>query len=202
VPVAVGKALLQYTRFRVLDFIDIFEAEAGVGLGVFAGGSVTYPLRLGVGYAENIRYGFNARKAARITRTEIGIPFNYLAVWLSAKSARRETDKSKGIRLVSVRGRRVPHPRARVPFVRRFDVWASVTVGVVSGRAGVHLGEAVDFLLGFLTIDLPHDDRTSTPGPAAPSHPIPRRMRQAKPKEGYPSHMGKTCSRVSKRDAL
>jgi len=44
------------------------------------------------------------------------------------------------------------------PLIRKFDVTASLAVLLLGAKAGIHLGEFVDFLAGFLTIDLARDD--------------------------------------------
>jgi len=174
VPLAIGEAMLLYTRFRVFDFIDIFEAKMGLGLGVFAGASVTRPLSVGLGYAESVRFGFDARKAGRFSRTEIGLPFTFIAAFVAGTHSRHAPPASSEIRPAALRRRPPIRERAGVPFARKFDVWVSATAGIPSARVGVHPGEALDFVLGLLTIDFARDDRAPRRKSVAPAMPVQR----------------------------
>lgn len=46
--------------------------------------------------------------------------------------------------------------------LRRFDIEAGATLGIVGGRVGFSPGELVDFILGIFTIDIAKDDEKMT----------------------------------------
>ncbi len=204
----------RYFEARALDLTDVFPASVAVGYGLSAEARVTPYLGLGIGWAENTRYGRDTLRYGPVWwEKERGIPI--LRYWRYQDYEDRPGRIPNGDRFWwDHDSRLIGNTLILLPGVRRSgDLWFPVLppyfrkegwewtkepinllhfgwaieflnaelglfVGAVGVRVGVGPVQALDFLLGFLTIDFagddPHHHPVVWPDPdAPPSFPVP-----------------------------
>ncbi len=129
-PRAIGYAVLYYIPNRILDLIDIFRIDLGIGVSY---GAVVRLTRFGqVGYRgfapRSFRIGIRGRRSPIFLERypEYGIGPNF---------------KNTGARLPSM-----------------YEVGAGADALLVGAYAGISLDELVDFLGGLVFIDFKNDD--------------------------------------------
>jgi hypothetical protein len=125
--------VLYYIPNRVLDFIDIGRLNLGVGCGFGFNVRATELAEIGFGQYETTRFGMKGR---------------VLPVY------EENIDEAGFAFLGYVNGCLQRDPT---------EVGADLHVGVIGAQAAVSLAEAADFLVGFILIDLQHDDLGPNP---------------------------------------
>ncbi len=138
-PVAVGKSynawdiVLFYVPNRVLDFVDIFRLNIGIGCGWGFNVRATELAQIGYGCYETTRFGMKGR---------------VMPVY-------EENINEGGVAFLGyVNGCLQRDPT---------EVGADLHIGVIGAQAAVSLAEAADFITGFIFVDLQQDDLGPNP---------------------------------------
>jgi hypothetical protein len=125
--------ILYYVPNRVLDFVDIFRVNVGVGCGWGINVRLTELLEAGVGQYETTRFGMKGR---------------VLPVY-------EENINEGGIAILGyVNGCLQRDPT---------EIGADLHIAVIGAQAAVSLAEAADFITGIVLIDLQDDDLGPNP---------------------------------------
>ena len=150
-----------YFPNRILDILDVFSLNIGVGLTAHAALRATHEVEIGGGFSataqmikdHNRQYGFARRNGAY---SEVG-PFvstdmERRPAFLLAKEYWWDKDG-----LIS------PSDEHFLPKEGEFDFWeigGSLGLGVIEADVSIHPVEILDAVLGFFFIDLCDDDLT------------------------------------------
>ncbi len=125
--------VLYYVPNRVLDFVDIFRLNIGIGCGFGFNVRATELAQIGFGHYETTRFGMKGRVMPVYEEniSEGGVAF-----------------------LGYVNGCLQRDPT---------EIGADLHIGVIGAQAAVSLAEAADFITGFIFIDLQQDDLGPNP---------------------------------------
>jgi len=160
-----------YVERRILDAVDIFQAQTSWGVGMSADAEILGLLHAGTGASYERAMGFEGRELLRRTVVRAGCPFSNLyhaCKWEGSFAVLHERHE---------RSLRFPDEKTvdacywilpcvfnaspkweRPHWWSRLRVEGGVFVGLIGVRAGLHLGEAADFLVGLFGLDLAGDD--------------------------------------------
>jgi hypothetical protein len=138
-----------YLADRYRDIGDVITLQAGTGIGLHADVKATDAARAGVGAARLDAWRIGERSVRSRPDFQVGLPLS-LAAWIPAVGSGR-LDRAAALH---VDNRSLAEDR----FVRKLDVEAGFTLGVAGARAGVRLGEILDFVAGFVGLDPADDD--------------------------------------------
>ncbi|MBI1852121.1 MAG: hypothetical protein HYR85_17415 [Planctomycetes bacterium] len=124
--------ILLYLPNRVIDLFDVVRFGVDVGPGFGVEGEVTEALQAGV-----------------MTRTSVGAGFQTL----------RHLPVKIGAETYAAVGPLAASPTVGLPWYRnKWDVRAEAHVAIIGAHVAINPAEILDFVLGFLTIDLMDDD--------------------------------------------
>jgi hypothetical protein len=155
--------VLLYLPDRLLDLTDVMSVDLHIGLGAFANLHITRAAQLGVGlrgiggvgWHDHRSLGFQGQAESGVALPGVGAQAFSGAV-AGTSGAFAAADASAGVH----------RPSDRV-YQRLRDYWA-VGAGITAGAAGVdfdlHPIELADFVVGFIGLDLLHDDFAQTRG--------------------------------------
>ena len=125
--------VLYYVPNRVLDFVDIFRLNIGIGCGWGFNVRATELAEIGYGSYETTRFGMKGR---------------VLPVY-------EENIQEGGVAFLGyINGCLQRDPT---------EVGADLHIGVIGAQAAVSLAEAADFIVGFILVDLQQDDLGPNP---------------------------------------
>lgn len=125
--------VLYYVPNRVLDFVDIFRCNIGIGCGFGFNVRATELAEIGYGCYETTRFGMKGR---------------VMPVY-------EENIQEGGIAFLGyVNGCLQRDPT---------EIGADLHLGVIGAQAAVSLAEAADFVTGFIFVDLQQDDLGPNP---------------------------------------
>lgn len=132
-PCSLFDVVLYYVPNRVLDFVDIFRVNVGIGCGFGVNVRATELAEIGFGQYETTRFGMKGR---------------VMPVY-------EENINEAGVAILGyVNGCLQRDPT---------EVGADLHLGIIGAQAAVSLAEAADFITGFVLIDLQGDDLGCSP---------------------------------------
>jgi hypothetical protein len=150
-----------YAKDRILDLSDVIDFKYGIscGLGVKAEASLYAGLGLGLGHLDWTREWYGRRS---IDRNEGCFVHFIVGGWDGSQERFDQTrDATEWYQIVlPLNLSALDHPWSP-PFIERWRFGGEIVLPVVMGGLYVNVGEIVDFVVGFTTIDLPDDDGVS-----------------------------------------
>jgi hypothetical protein len=153
--------IILYVPDRVFDLLDIFSFDIHFGGGVFANAHATRALQAGAGLRSVGGLGWHDYRSLGVeSQKEAGL--NVLALGAQGYSATRVG--TSGIQETS-QGMAGIHFPSDLIYQEYRDYWAvggSVTAVFIGFDFDVHPVQIVDFLLGFIGIDICNDDFAGT----------------------------------------
>lgn len=141
-----------YTRDRAADLADLFVLEGGLGFGLHADVKGTDFAHLGFGYADLRKASLRGRDAYNTRDREVGLPASPLLVYAAVRDGHLH-------RLGHLHANGLELRDGQDRWIRRFDVGAGFTAGLLMARIGFSPGEFFDFLAGLIGLDPAGDDR-------------------------------------------
>lgn len=150
-----------WLRDRAADAADVVTFEVGWGLGLAADVKATDLVHVGVGYSEVRKAGFRGREPRWYRDRDVGLP----GALLTQVGGLREWNLHRLLHLHTDVGDAL----AWEDPLRRADLGAGVTAGLVHLRFELSPGHLLDLLAGLVGLDPAHDDRGLEPeDPAEP----------------------------------
>lgn len=156
------RALL-YAPDRVLDLLDVASLDAHLGFGVYANAHATRALQLGGGARTTAGIGLHDhRSLGTLVQAEAGLS----VLGAGAQGYAGALAGTSGIVSGSegLAGLHRPSSRLYQDFRDYWALGGAVTLGIIGVEVDVHPAQALDLILGVLTIDWLNDDFASTRG--------------------------------------
>ena len=139
-----------YPVNRGSDFLDMLSLQFGFGFGLHANAHATRAAQVGFGWAAVSRFGLDGRQCGLCNESKAEfslMPFT-METFRRSNAFGGFTDY------------RIPEDCATLYRLHRdyTGVGAEATVGIINAGGEVHPGEVLDFVVGFLGLDLSSDD--------------------------------------------
>ena len=155
-----GETIMLYPVNRILDILDLFSLNVGLGADVQANVHVTRAMQLGLGGAATGRLAFpiNYKRQTGVYR-QYGGELSFLPLTAEAYH-KRNVSSWQTVEPVDYKANGVSEPGRKIYEEARdyYAIGAHVPLVLGSVEAEVHLKEIPDLILGFLMIDLQEDD--------------------------------------------